>query len=211
MQLGGPDPANSYSLWTTSRALHSGQHSQKPLKRRRRKPHDVSLTFGVDVMLIHQHPNGSSRHCQLAIQDCCDSSTTSSPRLRYTPILCIRESTKGRCCAPSAIRAHPTSPEAVLVLRSISIFETLYLSRSTTRMTEPVNAALTSYLSARGNPPGAAEGVQIARAVSNELDSAKFDPLLVRTVARNAVKVLDNLITKIDGAVSLPSDPRSAH
>lgn len=94
------------------------------------------------------------------------------------------------------------SPEAVLVLRSVSVFETLYLSRSTARMTEITNSAMSSYLSGRGNPPGAGEGVQIARTVTNELDSARFDPLLVRTVARNAVKVLDTLITRIEGAVS---------
>ena len=94
------------------------------------------------------------------------------------------------------------SPEAVLVLRSISVFETLYLSRSTSRMSEIANSATASYLSGRGNPPGASEGVTIARTVTNELDSARFDPLLVRTVARNAVKVLDSLMSKIEGLVS---------
>ena len=69
-------------------------------------------------------------------------------------------------------------------------------------MTDVVSSATTSYLSGRGNPPGANEGVAIARTVTNELDSARFDPLLARSVARNAVKVLDDLMTKIDGAVS---------
>lgn len=70
-------------------------------------------------------------------------------------------------------------------------------------MTDIVNSAMSSYLSGRGNPPGASEGVAIARTVTNELDSARFDPLLVRTVARNAVRVLDTLLGKVDGAVSL--------
>ncbi|WWD17827.1 hypothetical protein CI109_102270 [Kwoniella shandongensis] len=91
------------------------------------------------------------------------------------------------------------SPEAVLVLRSVSVFETLYLSRSTSRMSEAVSNALQQYLSARGNPPGPSEGVSIARTMTNELDSARFDPLLVRTVARNASKVLDGFVQKIDG------------
>jgi len=98
------------------------------------------------------------------------------------------------------------SPEAVLVLRSISVFETLYLSRSTSRMSDIANSATASYLSGRGNPPGASEGVTIARTVTNELDSARFDPLLVRTVARNAVKVLDSLFSKIEGSVSFSLD-----
>ncbi|KAI9635240.1 Golgi transport complex subunit 5-domain-containing protein [Dioszegia hungarica] len=91
------------------------------------------------------------------------------------------------------------SPEAVLVLRSISTFETLYLSKSTTRMNETVSGALASYLSARGSPPGPGAGVTVARTITNELDSARFDPLLVRTVARNAVKVLEGMIAKVDG------------
>ncbi|ORX36009.1 Golgi transport complex subunit 5-domain-containing protein [Kockovaella imperatae] len=92
------------------------------------------------------------------------------------------------------------STEAVLVLRSVAVFETLYLTRSTTRMNDIVNAA-TTFLSGRGVPPGPAEGVSIARVVTNELDSARFDPLLARTVARNAVKVLDTLLRKLEGAM----------
>lgn len=94
------------------------------------------------------------------------------------------------------------SPEAVLVLRSISTFETLYLSKSTTRMNEIVSGALASYLSARGSPPGPGTGVTVARTITNELDSARFDPLLVRTVGRNAVKVMEGMIAKVDGMVS---------
>ncbi|WWC66324.1 uncharacterized protein I206_100225 [Kwoniella pini CBS 10737] len=90
------------------------------------------------------------------------------------------------------------STEAVLVLRSVSVFETLYLSRSTTRMNDSISSALSSYLSARGNPPGPGDGVSIARTITNELDSARFDPLLVRTVARNAGKVLDGFVKRVD-------------
>lgn len=47
--------------------------------------------------------------------------------------------------------------------------------------------------------------MNIARVITNELDSAKFDPLLVRTVARNGVKVLDSLVSRLDGMVSVAS------
>nr|KIR87103.1 hypothetical protein I308_02795 [Cryptococcus tetragattii IND107] len=91
------------------------------------------------------------------------------------------------------------SPEAVLVLRSISSFETLYLSRSTNRMSDVVASAVEQYVSARVNPPGPSDGVSVARTMTNELDSARFDPLLVRTVARNAAKILDGFIQTLDG------------
>ncbi|CAD6576183.1 MAG: hypothetical protein TREMPRED_001604 [Tremellales sp. Tagirdzhanova-0007] len=103
------------------------------------------------------------------------------------------------------------SPEAVLVLRSVSTFESLYLSRSTTRMNDAVSAALAQYLSARGNPPGAGEGVTIARTVTNELDSARFDPLLVRTVARNAGKLVhDFTATSLIGPNATPAQTINA-
>jgi hypothetical protein len=82
-------------------------------------------------------------------------------------------------------------------------------------MNDAVSSAVSSYLSARGNPPGPGEGVTIARTITNELDSARFDPLLVRTVARNTGKVLDGLIAKVDGMVSFAvsvwssSEPKS--
>lgn len=97
------------------------------------------------------------------------------------------------------------SPEAVLALRSVSTFESLYLSRSTSRMSDAVSSAMSHYSVPRTTAPSATEGVNIARAIINELDSARFDPLLVRTVARNAVKVLTTLKTRVDGAVRISS------
>ena len=126
---------------------------------------------------------------------------TFSRKLRCTLIQSTLANTRGKTCG---LRLHQQimtccSPEAVLVLRSVSTFESLYLSRSTTRMNEAVSTALNQYFSARGSPPGAGEGVTIARTVTNELDSARFDPLLVRTVARNGGKVLEGFVSKIDG------------
>ena len=84
----------------------------------------------------------------------------------------------------------------------MSSFETLYLARSTTRINDSVTTAISNYVSSKA-PLGPSEGVNIARVITNELDSAKFDPLLVRTVARNGVKVLDSLVSRLDGMVSL--------
>jgi hypothetical protein len=70
-------------------------------------------------------------------------------------------------------------------------------------MNEAVQNALAAYQAGRGNPPGPAEGVAIARTISNELDSARFDPLLVRNVARNASRVLEGMTTRIEAMVSM--------
>jgi len=83
----------------------------------------------------------------------------------------------------------------------VSTFEALYLTRSTARMTEAVTSAMSMYVSSRGVAPSAGEGVNIARIITNELDSARFDPLLVRTVARNAAKVLQGLKSRIDNYI----------
>ena len=45
------------------------------------------------------------------------------------------------------------------------------------------------------------EGLAIARSVANELDAARFDPLLVRSVAQGANIVLENFIERVDKLV----------
>ncbi|KAI0329225.1 hypothetical protein GY45DRAFT_1325329 [Cubamyces sp. BRFM 1775] len=91
------------------------------------------------------------------------------------------------------------SPETVIVLRALSNFESLYLSRSSNRLNEAVGQAFSG--GAR-SPPGMSEGVNVARAVANELDSAKFDPLLVQSVARYAVSSLELLLTRTDNLIA---------
>lgn len=90
------------------------------------------------------------------------------------------------------------SPETVLVLRSVSHFESLYMSRSLNRLNESVGQAVSGGVRV---PPGSAEGLAIARTVTNELDSAKFDPLLVRSVAKNVNVALEGFLSRIDNIV----------
>lgn len=92
------------------------------------------------------------------------------------------------------------SPETVLILRSISYFESLYLSRSTSRMNEAVGSA---YSGGVRSPPGSQDGLTTARVLSNELDAARFDPLLVKNVAKSAVKAIDNFIDRAEGLVGV--------
>ncbi|KAI6135695.1 Golgi transport complex subunit 5-domain-containing protein [Pisolithus thermaeus] len=91
------------------------------------------------------------------------------------------------------------SPETVVVLRALSTFEGIYLSRSLTRLNEAVSQA---FLAGTRVPPNANDGIAIARLITNELDSARFDPLLVRAVAKNVATTLDNVATKADALIS---------
>ncbi|KAG1810818.1 Golgi transport complex subunit 5-domain-containing protein [Suillus variegatus] len=91
------------------------------------------------------------------------------------------------------------SPETILVLRALSTFEDLYLSRSATRLNESVSQAFAGGSRA---PPGSNEGVTIARVVMNELDSARFDPLLILAVARNVSAALDGVMMRAEGLIS---------
>ncbi|KAG8831580.1 hypothetical protein FRC17_002896, partial [Serendipita sp. 399] len=109
------------------------------------------------------------------------------------------------------------SPETVLTLRSVSIFESAYLQRSTNRLNELISSSFatstaayfgtTSYVSggyistvAGGSKPlpGEKDGIAVARIVTNELDTAKFDPLLVKASARGMVKSLEMLCARVD-------------
>ncbi|KIK94986.1 hypothetical protein PAXRUDRAFT_827467 [Paxillus rubicundulus Ve08.2h10] len=90
------------------------------------------------------------------------------------------------------------SPETILVLRAVSTFEALYISRSSTRLNEAVAQAFSGGSRA---PPGANEAINIVWTVTNELDSARFDPLLVRAVAKNAATSLEAISSKADGLI----------
>jgi len=50
-------------------------------------------------------------------------------------------------------------------------------------------------------PPGATEGTNTARTVANELDAARFDPLLVKAVAKSTATCLDNILSRVEGMV----------
>jgi conserved oligomeric Golgi complex subunit 5 len=91
------------------------------------------------------------------------------------------------------------SGETVLVLRALSSFETLYLARVSNRLNESVGQA---FQGGTRSPPGYTEGINISRTIANELDSAKFDPLLVKAVARQVKQTLEGLSNRFDNLVS---------
>jgi conserved oligomeric Golgi complex subunit 5 len=93
----------------------------------------------------------------------------------------------------------PSSPEAILVLRALSIFEVQYTTRSVNRLNEAIAQAVSG--GAR-SPPGVTEGVNVGRTIANELDTARFDPLLVKAVAKGVASSLDMLISRVDALVN---------
>ncbi|KAF8348129.1 Golgi transport complex subunit 5-domain-containing protein [Amanita rubescens] len=98
------------------------------------------------------------------------------------------------------------SPETVLILNALSTLETHYITKSTMKMNEVVSQAFAGGARA---PPSAPEGLNIARAIANELDAGKFDPLLVRSLSKNVLVVksiisrAETLITRDRSAFSL--------
>ncbi|GAA5906661.1 hypothetical protein JCM5296_006448 [Sporobolomyces johnsonii] len=101
------------------------------------------------------------------------------------------------------------SPETVLALRAIQPFETLYLTRSTNRLNEAVSSAFSvssslasSFSSRPPSVPTANEGLAAARAVVNELDAARFDPLLVKAVATGASRAVDVFVQRTESLIA---------
>lgn len=118
------------------------------------------------------------------------------------------------------------SADTVLVLRSVSAYESLYLARSQNRLNEAVSLSFSSSstsssstgtgaggalsrssAAAHASVPGANEGLGVARAIVNELDSARFDPLLSRAVARGAAKAVESFVARASAAAF--TDPSS--
>lgn len=50
-------------------------------------------------------------------------------------------------------------------------------------------------------PPTQQEAMTCARVIGNELDAARFDPLLLKNVARGIVKAIDNFSDRTDSMV----------
>jgi conserved oligomeric Golgi complex subunit 5 len=90
------------------------------------------------------------------------------------------------------------STETILVLQALSSFEKLYLSRSTNKLNEAIAQSFSGGIK---SPPSMGEGLAIARAIANELDAARFDPLLVRNVAQSGNVVLENFLARVDKMV----------
>ncbi|SCZ88359.1 BZ3500_MvSof-1268-A1-R1_Chr10-2g02931 [Microbotryum saponariae] len=97
------------------------------------------------------------------------------------------------------------SSEAVQTLRAIQPFETLYLTRSSNRLLESVGSAF-SLSSASSNAsrtiPTANEGLGTARAIVNELDAARFDPLLVKNIAKGAARAVDTFVGTAESLIA---------
>ncbi|KIL68918.1 hypothetical protein M378DRAFT_70503 [Amanita muscaria Koide BX008] len=90
------------------------------------------------------------------------------------------------------------SPEAILVLNALSSLEALFLSKSLIKMNEAVGQAFAGGSRA---PPSTTEGLNIARVIANELDASKFDPLLVKSVARNVIPVINTIRSRVESLV----------
>lgn len=61
----------------------------------------------------------------------------------------------------------------------------------------------TAFSGGTRQPPGAAAGANIARVLDNELDGARFDPLLVKAVVRAIGKAVESVVGRVDGMVGL--------
>ncbi|CAH7682807.1 Golgi transport complex subunit 5-domain-containing protein [Phakopsora pachyrhizi] len=78
------------------------------------------------------------------------------------------------------------SLEMVMTLRAVSLLESSYLNRSTNKMSEASN----------GRPEN------FAAVLGNELDAARFDPLLVKSVARQVREVTENYFQRLDSRIA---------
>lgn len=90
------------------------------------------------------------------------------------------------------------SPETVLLLRSVAKYEGTYLSRASSRMSENINGVFSNW---PRQAPSESDGFHLARIMSNELDSARFDPLLIKSVANAVSKSLDEVVARVDRGI----------
>lgn len=155
--------------------------------------------------MICQGRHSCNKLFQRDIQGSCDSSTTSLEKLPCTPIPFTATPSKGQISVMGqdmplltvVILTH--SPETILLLRSLSSIEAQYLARSSNKITEAIGQ---TYSGGARAPSGSSEGINVARIVVNEMDAARFDPLLVKAVAKNTATCLDNILNRLEALVS---------
>jgi conserved oligomeric Golgi complex subunit 5 len=86
----------------------------------------------------------------------------------------------------------------VLVLRALSGIESAYLSKCSIRLNEAIGQA---FVGGARLPPSTNEAVTVVRAIANEMDGAKFDPILVKMVARTVKTSMGLLLGRVDSLV----------
>ncbi|KAF9047312.1 Golgi transport complex subunit 5-domain-containing protein [Panaeolus papilionaceus] len=91
------------------------------------------------------------------------------------------------------------SPETILLFRSLSTLESQYLAKTSNKINDAVGQAFSA--SSR-SPPGTNEGMNVARIIVNELDAARFDPLLVRAVAKSSAIALDGILSRLEPLIA---------
>lgn len=95
------------------------------------------------------------------------------------------------------------SPETMIVLRSLSRFEDIHLSKSKKRM-----EAIVAPWSPR-QVPGVKEALALVRAAADELDASQQDPLLQRAVGTIVVDWLERAVWRLDDLVLRDADAAS--
>ncbi|KAG9300036.1 hypothetical protein G9A89_018313 [Geosiphon pyriformis] len=93
----------------------------------------------------------------------------------------------------------------VVMLHSISNFELGYLSRSLTRLYEPINSGFTAGL--LRSWPSKNDITNVVKAISSELDDAQVGSQLTKSIAKNVAKALNYCCNKAEAMAA--SDPSS--
>ncbi|ORX99769.1 hypothetical protein K493DRAFT_348325 [Basidiobolus meristosporus CBS 931.73] len=91
-------------------------------------------------------------------------------------------------------------PEAILMLNTISAYESSYLAKSSSRLLEMVNSTFPT--SGFRMMPRREEFTQAMKIIAGELDLVKFDRQLLAAVSKNIVKCLTSIKTKLETWIS---------
>ncbi|RKO88423.1 Golgi transport complex subunit 5-domain-containing protein, partial [Blyttiomyces helicus] len=91
------------------------------------------------------------------------------------------------------------SPESALLLRTIASFETAYLSRSLSRLLDPINVAFAFKAGPGARTLPLKDDIdKLIRVITSEVEVAKFDSNLLKRVAKNVAKALDMYAVKAE-------------
>ncbi|CAH3028612.1 unnamed protein product, partial [Porites evermanni] len=143
---------------------------------------------------------GEHRHCCLKVCNCLYLSPNSDHHQYYFLQTSPRKKGTLTCSLLKLIVTFwyfYLSPEQALK-KSLAPFETAYLSRSLSRLFDPINLV---FPSGARNPPSKEELTSIAKTIGSELSVASVDAGLTITVARNVAKTVQLYSAKCEQLV----------
>jgi conserved oligomeric Golgi complex subunit 5 len=161
----------------------------------------INAHLGTSSLLVYFWKHVST-HLDKELKQATKSSTVLLQVLQagYPKVLRIFHDLFQRFALLATSNSEPETSGEAAVMKILASFESAYISRSLSRILEAVNTAFPDKLT---KPLSKDDVDKIARTVSSEIDVVKFNPSLLKSIAKNISKSIQMFVVKAESLVHL--------